>query len=48
MFVLTPEEKRAVCFVMLAILAGLAVKQYRHSPPTNHPAQPALKESARK
>jgi len=27
MFVLTAEEKRVVCFIMLAILIGLGVKQ---------------------
>jgi hypothetical protein len=34
-FVLTPEEKRAVCFVLIAFLLGLATKHYRtaHSPP---------------
>jgi hypothetical protein len=29
MFVLTKEEKRVICFVMLAILVGLGVKEYR-------------------
>lgn len=28
-FVLTPEEKRTVCFVLLAFLLGLATKHYR-------------------
>jgi hypothetical protein len=37
MFVLTAEEKRVVCFVMLAILIGVAVKQYRHTRPVPHP-----------
>lgn len=36
MFVLTAEEKRVVCFVMLAILVGVGVKQYRHSHPAPH------------
>ena len=33
-FVLTPEEKRTVCFILLAFLLGLATKHYRdtHSP----------------
>jgi hypothetical protein len=31
MFVLTKEEKRVICFVMLAILVGLGVKEYRRS-----------------
>jgi hypothetical protein len=44
MFVLTAEEKRVVCFVMLAILIGLGVKEYRRT----HPANPVLKESAQK
>lgn len=37
MFVLTAEEKRVVCFVMLAILIGLAVKRYRHAHSDSHP-----------
>ena len=36
MFVLTKEEKRVICFVMLAILVGLAVKEYRR----NHRSRP--------
>ena len=28
-FVLTPEEKRTVCFVLIALLLGLATKHYR-------------------
>lgn len=35
MFVLTDEEKRVICFVMLAILVGLAVKEYRRNHPEN-------------
>ena len=33
-FVLTPEEKRTICFVLVAFLLGLATKHYRatHSP----------------
>ena len=36
-FVLTPEEKRTICFVLLAFLLGLATKHYRatHSPPVS-------------
>ena len=41
MFVLTAEEKRVVCFVMLAVLIGLGVQQYRHT----HPPKPTVKES---
>ena len=48
MFLLTAEERRVVCFVMLAILIGLGVKQYRRNHLANHPPNPALKESARK
>ncbi|HEV2839817.1 MAG TPA: hypothetical protein VGW39_00690 [Chthoniobacterales bacterium] len=34
-FVLTPEEKRTLCFVLIALLLGLATKHYRdtHPPP---------------
>ena len=35
MFVLTDEEKRVICFVMLAILVGLTVKEYRRNHPAN-------------
>jgi hypothetical protein len=28
-FVLTPEEKRTICFVLLAFVLGLATKHYR-------------------
>jgi hypothetical protein len=28
-FVLTPEEKRTVCFVLIAFVLGLATKHYR-------------------
>jgi hypothetical protein len=48
MFVLTAEEKRVVCFVMLAILIGLGVKEYRRTHPANHPPNTVLKESAQK
>jgi hypothetical protein len=48
MFVLTAEEKRVVCFVMLAILIGLGVKEYRRTHPAIHPPNPVLKESAQK
>lgn len=29
LFVLTPEEKRTLCFVLVAVLLGLAAKRYR-------------------
>ena len=48
MFVLTKEEKRVICFVMLAILVGLAVKEYRRSHPISITTQPGLKQSLRK
>lgn len=48
MFVLTKEEKRVICFVMFAILVGLAVKEYRGDHPANGIAQPGLKQSVRK
>jgi hypothetical protein len=35
-FVLTPEEKRTICFVLIAFVLGLATKHYRttHLPPS--------------
>ena len=37
-FVLTPEEKRTVCFVLIAFLLGIGAKRYREvhavPPPT--------------
>jgi hypothetical protein len=48
MFVLTKEEKRVICFVMLAILVGLAVKEYRRNHPVSTTTQPGLKQSLRK
>jgi hypothetical protein len=49
MFVLTKEEKRVICFVMLAILVGLGVKEYRrgHTADSSS-AQHGLKQSLRK
>jgi len=50
MFVLTKEEKRVVCFVLLALVVGLGVKEYRrvHSPPNVVPTklQPRSIESS--
>ncbi len=37
MLALTPEEKRVVCFVMLSIVVGLGVKEWRY----RHPVSPA-------
>jgi hypothetical protein len=48
MFVLTKEERRVVCFVMLAILVGLGVKEYRRGHPASTTTQPGLKQSFRK
>jgi hypothetical protein len=48
MLVLTAEEKRVVCFIMLAILIGLGVKQYRRDHSANQASQPGIKESARR
>jgi len=48
MFVL-PGKKNVICFVMLAILVGLGVKEYRRGHPTNSSgAPPGLKQSLRK
>lgn len=32
-FVLTPEEKKTVCFVLIAFVLGLATKYYRDAHP---------------
>jgi len=46
MFVLTKEEKRVICFVMLAILVGLGVKEYRRGHTANSSGgQHGLKQS---
>jgi hypothetical protein len=36
-FVLTPEEKRVICFVIAALLLGVGTKCYRDT----HPQPPA-------
>jgi hypothetical protein len=36
-FVLTPEEKRTVCFVLLAFVLGLATKFHRDARPRSLP-----------
>jgi hypothetical protein len=45
-FVLTPEEKRTVCFVLVALLVGVGVKHYRetHAVPLQ---QTAIVETAK-
>jgi hypothetical protein len=46
MFVLTKEEKRVICFVMLAILVGLGVKEHRRGHKANSSdRQQGLKQS---
>jgi hypothetical protein len=35
--VLTPEEKRTVCFVLIAFVLGLATKYYRDAHPRQLP-----------
>jgi hypothetical protein len=46
MFVLTKEEKRVICFVMLAIVVGLGVKEYRRGHTANRSGgQLGLKQS---
>jgi len=42
-FVLTPEEKRVIVFVLAALLLGLGTKYYRDT----HPQQPAVIEKKR-
>ena len=49
MFVLTKEEKRVICFVMVAILIGLGVKEYRRGHTENGSGrQHGLKQSLEK
>ena len=49
MFVLTKEEKRVICFVMLAILVGLGVKEYRRGhTASSSSTPPGFKQSLRK
>ena len=38
-FVLTPEEKKTVCFVLIAFILGLATKHYRDNHPPVLPKQ---------
>jgi hypothetical protein len=44
-FVLTPEERRTICFVLVAFTLGLATKWYRdhHTIPASKPAIAARK-----
>jgi hypothetical protein len=41
-FVLTPEEKKAICFVLIAFVLGLATKHYRDT----HPRPPKAEVNA--
>ena len=45
-FVLTPEEKRTVCFVVIGLLLGIGAKRYRESH-TVPPRQIAIAETAK-
>jgi hypothetical protein len=47
-FVLTPEEKKTVCFVLIAFAIGLATKYYRdaHPVPSPKPATAASDHAA--
>jgi hypothetical protein len=45
-FVLTPEEKSTLCFVLAALVLGLAVKHYRDTHATP-PAKTGIVETAR-
>jgi len=47
MFVLTKEEKRVVCFVLLAIMIGLGVKEYRRIHPSPNAAPSSLKQGSK-
>jgi len=47
MFVLTKEEKRVVCFVLLAIVVGLGVKEYRRGHPSPSAAPTGLKHASK-
>ena len=40
-FVLTPEEKKTLCFVLIAFVLGLATKFYRDRHPAPSPKLPA-------
>ena len=45
-FVLTPEEKRTICFVLVVLLLGIGAKRYRESHPIP-PRQIAIVETAK-
>jgi hypothetical protein len=49
-FILTSEEKKTVCFVLIAFLLGLATKYYRdrHPAPLPKPATAARENAMRK
>jgi hypothetical protein len=39
-FVLTPGEKKTVCFVLITFVLGLATKYYRDAHPATAPSKP--------
>ena len=45
-FVLTPEEKRSVCFVLIALAVGIGAKRYREMHAIQ-PQQTAIVETAK-
>jgi hypothetical protein len=49
-FVLTPEEKKTVCFVLIAFVLGLATKYYRDAHPAaaSKPATAAREQATPK
>jgi hypothetical protein len=46
--VLTPQERRALCFVAVAFLFGAATKHYRAAHPRPLPQKPAALQQASK
>jgi hypothetical protein len=44
-FVLTPEEKRTLCFVLAAFVLGLATKNYRAAHPSPASVNTEMKSS---
>lgn len=47
MFVLTTEEKRVVSFVLLAVVVGLGVKEYRRLHPSQRSNPVRLEQPAK-
>jgi hypothetical protein len=46
-FVLTPEEKRIVCCVLIALVAGVMTKHYRETHPRPLPAKSKINARGR-